>query len=89
MKNDTAEGKLLGTFTYDENGESSQTFELAVRLSWISLFLYEGRLEALVTTALTGIYEHKMGKLVRDAQEYRSCRLLCEPTEGKPDLLVK
>ncbi|XP_024114999.1 uncharacterized protein si:dkey-92f12.2 isoform X1 [Oryzias melastigma] len=29
MKNDTAEGKLLGTFTYDENGESSQTFELA------------------------------------------------------------
>ncbi|RVE75873.1 hypothetical protein OJAV_G00003120 [Oryzias javanicus] len=28
MKNDTEEGKLLGTFTYDENGESSQTFDL-------------------------------------------------------------
>ncbi|XP_037546279.1 SUN domain-containing protein 1-like [Nematolebias whitei] len=28
MKNDTEEGTLLGTFTYDENGESTQTFEL-------------------------------------------------------------
>lgn len=28
MKNDTEEGTLLGTFTYDENGESTQTFKL-------------------------------------------------------------
>ncbi|XP_026159593.1 uncharacterized protein sun2 isoform X2 [Mastacembelus armatus] len=28
MKNDTEEGNLLGTFTYDENGESTQTFKL-------------------------------------------------------------
>lgn len=28
MKNDTDEGTLLGTFTYDENGESTQTFKL-------------------------------------------------------------
>uniref|UniRef100_A0A3P9LZH8 SUN domain-containing protein n=1 Tax=Oryzias latipes TaxID=8090 RepID=A0A3P9LZH8_ORYLA len=28
MKNDTEEGMLIGAFTYDENGESSQTFEL-------------------------------------------------------------
>ncbi|MEQ2200796.1 hypothetical protein XENOCAPTIV_003239, partial [Xenoophorus captivus] len=28
LKNDTEEGTLLGTFTYDENGESSQTFKL-------------------------------------------------------------
>ncbi|XP_041838940.1 SUN domain-containing protein 2 [Melanotaenia boesemani] len=28
MKNDTDEGMLLGTFTYDENGESTQTFKL-------------------------------------------------------------
>lgn len=30
MKNDTEEGTLLGTFTYDENGESTQTFQLPV-----------------------------------------------------------
>lgn len=28
MKNDTEEGTLLGTFTYDENGGSTQTFKL-------------------------------------------------------------
>ncbi|MEQ2170223.1 hypothetical protein GOODEAATRI_033257, partial [Goodea atripinnis] len=28
LKNDTEEGTLLGTFTYDENGESTQTFKL-------------------------------------------------------------
>ncbi|KAE8300510.1 SUN domain-containing protein 1 Protein unc-84-like protein A Sad1/unc-84 protein-like 1 [Larimichthys crocea] len=28
MQNDTEEGTLLGTFTYDENGESTQTFKL-------------------------------------------------------------
>ncbi|XP_069023965.1 SUN domain-containing protein 2 isoform X2 [Embiotoca jacksoni] len=28
MKNDTEEGTLLGTFTYNENGESTQTFQL-------------------------------------------------------------
>ncbi|XP_036966403.1 uncharacterized protein si:dkey-92f12.2 [Acanthopagrus latus] len=28
MKDDTEEGTLLGTFTYDENGESTQTFKL-------------------------------------------------------------
>ncbi|XP_070684618.1 SUN domain-containing protein 1 [Pempheris klunzingeri] len=28
MKNDTEEGTLLGKFTYDENGESTQTFKL-------------------------------------------------------------
>ncbi|XP_059188918.1 uncharacterized protein LOC131971449 isoform X2 [Centropristis striata] len=28
MKNDTEEGTLLGTFTYDENGEPTQTFRL-------------------------------------------------------------
>ncbi|XP_019958172.2 uncharacterized protein sun2 [Paralichthys olivaceus] len=28
MTNDTEEGTLLGTFTYDENGESTQTFQL-------------------------------------------------------------
>lgn len=28
MKNDTEEGTLLGTFTYDEHGESTQTFKL-------------------------------------------------------------
>ncbi|XP_028272163.1 SUN domain-containing protein 2 [Parambassis ranga] len=28
MKNDTEEGTLLGTFMYDENGESTQTFKL-------------------------------------------------------------
>ncbi|KAM9314453.1 uncharacterized protein sun2 isoform 1-T3 [Pholidichthys leucotaenia] len=28
MKNDTEEGTLLGTFTYNENGESTQTFRL-------------------------------------------------------------
>ncbi|XP_013870983.1 SUN domain-containing protein 2 isoform X3 [Austrofundulus limnaeus] len=28
MKNDTEEGTLLGTFTYNEDGESTQTFEL-------------------------------------------------------------
>ncbi|KAM9857720.1 uncharacterized protein sun2 [Aulostomus maculatus] len=28
MKNDTEEGTLLGTFTYDEDGESTQTFQL-------------------------------------------------------------
>lgn len=28
MKNDTEEGTRLGTFTYDENGESTQTFKL-------------------------------------------------------------
>ncbi|XP_051240978.1 SUN domain-containing protein 2 isoform X2 [Dicentrarchus labrax] len=28
MKNDSEEGTLLGTFTYDENGESTQTFKL-------------------------------------------------------------
>ncbi|XP_071360239.1 uncharacterized protein sun2 [Trachinotus anak] len=28
MKNDTEEGTLLGTFTYDENGEPTQTFKL-------------------------------------------------------------
>lgn len=30
MKDDTEEGTLLGTFTYDENGESTQTFKLPV-----------------------------------------------------------
>uniref|UniRef100_A0A1A8KI38 Sad1 and UNC84 domain containing 5 n=1 Tax=Nothobranchius kuhntae TaxID=321403 RepID=A0A1A8KI38_NOTKU len=28
MKNDTEEGTLLGSFTYDENGDPTQTFEL-------------------------------------------------------------
>lgn len=28
MKNDTEEGTFLGTFTYNENGESTQTFQL-------------------------------------------------------------
>lgn len=29
-ENDTDEGTLLGTFTYDENGEPTQTFQLPV-----------------------------------------------------------
>lgn len=33
MKNDTEEGTLLGTFTYNENGKSTQTFELPVSLN--------------------------------------------------------
>lgn len=33
MKNDTEEGMLLGTFTYNETGESTQTFEIPVSLN--------------------------------------------------------
>lgn len=46
MKNDTEEGMLLGAFTYDENGESSQTFELPVGSSCTSFIFYEARVKA-------------------------------------------
>lgn len=32
MENDTQEGTLLGSFMYDETGESTQTFKLPVSL---------------------------------------------------------
>lgn len=34
MENDTEEGTLLGTFTYDQNGDSTQTFKLTVS-KWV------------------------------------------------------
>lgn len=34
MENDTEEGTLLGTFTYDQNGDSTQTFKLMVS-KWV------------------------------------------------------